>query len=174
MMNGFWLSQQGVIELLGHSLVHFDYINHDINKYRNFESRQYQSISAKFSDWGSHCSPQCEASDQLLLIIVNLSLRYTTRTCKEIDIYICILSPDISRCDKNIYPMPYKSIFYHIVKKSNEINWAIGGNKHYLLTLSHSNKTSKMESYVLSLQGGATLQLEYKMWPNFIFIIWQK
>ena len=84
------------------------------------------------------------------------------RTCKEIDIYICILSPDISRCDKvkNIYPMPYKSIFYHIVKTSNEINWAIGGNKHYL---SHSNKTSKMESYVLSLQGGATLQLEYKM-----------
>ena len=52
--------------------------------------------------------------------------------------------------------MPYKSIFYHIVKTSNEINWAIGGNKHYL---SHSNKTSKMESYVLSLQGGATLLL---------------
>ena len=29
----------------------------------NFESRQFQSISAKFSDWGLLRSPQSEASD---------------------------------------------------------------------------------------------------------------
>ena len=34
-----------------------------ISKYSIFESRQFQSISAKFSDWGSLCSPQFEASD---------------------------------------------------------------------------------------------------------------
>ena len=34
-----------------------------ISKYSNFESRQFQSISAKFSDWGLLCSPQSEASD---------------------------------------------------------------------------------------------------------------
>ena len=34
-----------------------------ISKYSNFESRQFQSISAKFSDWGLLRSPQSEASD---------------------------------------------------------------------------------------------------------------
>ena len=34
-----------------------------ISKYSNFESRQFQSISAKFSDWGSLRLPQFEASD---------------------------------------------------------------------------------------------------------------
>ena len=33
------------------------------SKYSNFESRQFQSISAKFSDWVSLRSPQSEASD---------------------------------------------------------------------------------------------------------------
>ena len=35
----------------------------NIGKYSNFESRQIQSISTKFSDRGSLCSPQLEASD---------------------------------------------------------------------------------------------------------------
>ena len=34
-----------------------------IGKYSNFESRQFQSISATFSDWGSLCSAQSESSD---------------------------------------------------------------------------------------------------------------
>ena len=34
-----------------------------ISIYRYFESGQFQSISAKFSDWGSLCLPQTEASD---------------------------------------------------------------------------------------------------------------
>ena len=35
-----------------------------IDKYSNFESRQFQSISAKFSDWGSLCSAQSAPSPQ--------------------------------------------------------------------------------------------------------------
>ena len=35
----------------------------DISKYSNFESRQFQSISAKFSDWVSLRSAKSEASD---------------------------------------------------------------------------------------------------------------
>ena len=34
-----------------------------ISKYSNFESRQFQSISAKFSDWGTLRLPRSEASD---------------------------------------------------------------------------------------------------------------
>ena len=33
------------------------------SKYSNFESRQFKSISAKFSDWGLLRSPQSEALD---------------------------------------------------------------------------------------------------------------
>ena len=33
------------------------------NNYNNFESRQFKSISAKFSGWGSLHLPQSEASD---------------------------------------------------------------------------------------------------------------
>ena len=34
-----------------------------ISKYGNFESRQFQSISATLSDWGSLGLPQSETSD---------------------------------------------------------------------------------------------------------------
>ena len=34
-----------------------------ISKYSHFESRQFQSISVKFSDWDSLRLPQSEASD---------------------------------------------------------------------------------------------------------------
>ena len=34
-----------------------------ISKYNSFKSKQFQSISAKFSDWGLLHSPQSEASD---------------------------------------------------------------------------------------------------------------
>ena len=38
-----------------------------ISKYSIFESRQFQPISAKFSDLDSHCSPQSAASDLEML-----------------------------------------------------------------------------------------------------------
>ena len=38
-----------------------------ISKYNNFESRQFQSISTKSSDWGWLRSPQSEASDYDIL-----------------------------------------------------------------------------------------------------------
>ena len=41
-----------------------------ISKCSNFESRQFQSISAKFSDRGTLGSPQSEPSDYENLIII--------------------------------------------------------------------------------------------------------
>ena len=43
-------------------------IDIDISKYSDFESRRFQSISAKFSDRGSLCWPQSEASDYLFAL----------------------------------------------------------------------------------------------------------
>ena len=48
-----------IVVLKGFSLE----LNIGISKYSNFESIQFQSISAKFSDWVTLHLPQSEASD---------------------------------------------------------------------------------------------------------------
>ena len=65
--------QQKLVTETSRSEIHYDFISShlggklildiDISKYSYFESRQFLSTSAKFSDWGSLRSPQTEASD---------------------------------------------------------------------------------------------------------------